>query len=44
MIKYYADMGPETIRQLYELYKADFEIFDYEIPLPLLHPHSVWKT
>lgn len=44
MIKYYADMGPETIRQLYELYKADFEIFGYEIPLPLLHPHSIWNT
>lgn len=40
MLRYYADMGPETIRQLYEVYKADFEIFGYELPVALLHPYG----
>ena len=34
--QYYQGLGRERIQALYELYKADFELFGYKVPAGLL--------
>ena len=36
LYEYFGKMGKDRILALYELYKADFELFGYEIPEGLL--------
>ena len=30
-IKYFSELSEETIKSLYEIYKVDFEMFDYSL-------------
>ena len=37
ILRYYKGLGRHWIERLYEKYKPDFELFDYEIPPILLN-------
>lgn len=41
MIRYYAGLESSTLLKLYQLYKPDFDLFGYDLPVPLLHAGSL---